>query len=431
MDWHYVWRKGSFRGAEFCWKHNDVLVGRKTARHDYPQRDEAYIEDMGKTPREFTLECFVIGKNYTDQRDNLIKALETKGVGTLIHPTMGMMQVALNGGVHMTESNDEGGMCHFSIPFILSPNNMFFPSLSLGTAEKVNAQADISAGAMTANFSASFSVAGQPQFVADDAHVQFGGFCGGMTTLTASFSANEKTPAAMLAIANVQKSPALLNDPATLSANVAGIFSGLRTVALAPLDLVNDTDTDTPIDGVASRYNKTLNLPATLFDSYATLFDYGKSTSPISTMSSLSVPLTTPARITQAANRDAHNALVRGLAIVEAARTASTIDFISYDDAFAVLSSLLSAIDTEVLTASDDVYAVLMDLRAAVVTDINTRGADMSRIIKYTLPRTDPALVIAQRLYGDATRAEEIIARNNIRHPLFVPGGVALEVLSD
>ena len=44
------------------------------------------------------------------------------------------------------------------------------------------------------------------------------------------------------------------------------------------------------------------------------------------------------------------------------------------------------------------------------------------------------ALVIAQRLYGDPARMEEraaeIVARNKVPHPGFVPGGAALQVLS-
>jgi prophage DNA circulation protein len=35
-------------------------------------------------------------------------------------------------------------------------------------------------------------------------------------------------------------------------------------------------------------------------------------------------------------------------------------------------------------------------------------------------------------LYGDATKADEIVARNRvIRNPVAVPGGVDLEVLAD
>jgi len=38
---------------------------------------------------------------------------------------------------------------------------------------------------------------------------------------------------------------------------------------------------------------------------------------------------------------------------------------------------------------------------------------------------------VAHRLYGDALAADGIVARNRIRHPGFVTGGQALEVLTD
>jgi prophage DNA circulation protein len=430
MNWRDKLQKGSFRGVEFCWRHSDATVGRKTARHDYPQRDDAYIEDMGKRPQEFNLECFVIGKNYTDQRDNMIAALEQAGAGTLIHPTMGMMQVCVCGDVRITESTDEGGMCRFSIPFIVSPDNMFFPSSSLNTAQMVSFGADTSIEASMDDFVAGFSVAGLPQYASVDAQAVLIGFTGGMTSLAALFPANVETPALIAGITALENAAAsLVQTPASLAESITGLFGDLRTAALAPLDLPENAEL--PTDGISSRYNTLINLPTSLFNAFARLFDFGRSTNAYSTLSSDSIPQTTSARIAQAANRDAINALIRQTAIAEAARTASTINFISYDAAVGVMTKLLDAIDAEVLLASDSVYATLVDLRAAVVKDINSRGADLARIIQYTPVRTEPALVIAQRLYGDATRAEEIIARNNIRHPLFVPGGVPLEVLSD
>jgi prophage DNA circulation protein len=79
---------------------------------------------------------------------------------------------------------------------------------------------------------------------------------------------------------------------------------------------------------------------------------------------------------------------------------------------------------------SDDVTDALIGLHAAVVRDLNTRAAKLPRTRSFTPSATVPALVLAQRLYGDATRADDIAARNFVRHPGFVPGGVELEVIS-
>jgi prophage DNA circulation protein len=54
----------------------------------------------------------------------------------------------------------------------------------------------------------------------------------------------------------------------------------------------------------------------------------------------------------------------------------------------------------------------------------------LSPLTTFTAGRALPAVVLAHRLYGAADRAEDIVARNHVANPLFVPGGVALEVLS-
>lgn len=429
-NWHDQWQPGSFRGVSFKWRNVDAMLGRKTARHDYPLRDEAYIEDLGKRPREFMLECYVIGKNYTDQRDALIAALEKEGPGTLIHPTMGMMLVAVNGDVRMTESTSEGGMCRFSIPFCIAPENKSYPSAAVDTASDVDTQADNAIAAVENDFKDSFSVDGQPQFVSADGQSMISDICDDIDSMAAAFPANVETPAMLKDLVNLKNSVStLIGQPFNLAQSIADQFSKLRDVALSPLYLSDYASL--LADGISSRFNMIVNLPVTLFNAYADRFDYGRATSSVSTLSSDSIRQTTPARIAQAANRDAINALVRITAMAEAARTASEIDFVCFDDAIAARNKIIDAIDAEMLEASDSVYIALADLRATVIKDISVRCADLSRIIKYTPARTEPALVIAQRLYGDATRAQEIISRNNIKHPLFVPGGVELEVLSD
>ncbi|OPY15606.1 MAG: hypothetical protein A4E66_00010 [Syntrophus sp. PtaB.Bin001] len=424
MSWRDIWQKGSFRGAEFCWMQSSSSVGRKTARHDYPLRDETYVEDLGKRPREFTLECFVIGENYTDKRDALIEALEKEGPGTLIHPTMGMMLVCLNGDVRITESTSEGGMCRFSIPFVLAEEKKLYPSAAVDTVAVVDAQADKVIAAVVEDFGNVCSIDELPQYAIDDGIGMIGSLCEDINRLASSFPTNVETPAFLKDLGTLKNSiSTLIGKPGSLAQAIASQFNKLRDVALAPLDLYDYADLQA--EGISSRYDSVVNLPQTLFDAYADRFDFGTDSG------SESVPKTTPSRIQQAENRDAINALVRRTAIAEAARTSSTIEFASYDEAISVQKRLTEAIDNELLEASDSVYAVLADLRAAVVNDIRTRGADLSRIINYTPSRTEPALIIAHRLYGDATRADEIVARNRIRHPLFVPGGVALEVLSD
>ncbi|MNG20327.1 hypothetical protein D3C84_1045720 [compost metagenome] len=93
---------------------------------------------------------------------------------------------------------------------------------------------------------------------------------------------------------------------------------------------------------------------------------------------------------------------------------------------------LLEQIDSESeRTGSDDTYLSLSGLRVEIVSGIPGSGRDLPQLLDYTPPATLPALVVAHQLYGDAGRADEIVARNRPRHPGFLVGGQALEVLSD
>ena len=83
---------------------------------------------------------------------------------------------------------------------------------------------------------------------------------------------------------------------------------------------------------------------------------------------------------------------------------------------------VLGAIDSEMLkTDDDDVYLALEIARSAVSEEMTARAQDSARLIFVTPQEVTPALVIAYNFYGDASRSQEIIDRNHIRHGGFVP----------
>ncbi len=94
----------------------------------------------------------------------------------------------------------------------------------------------------------------------------------------------------------------------------------------------------------------------------------------------------------------------------------------SYQDGLAARKVMTAALDTEMLTATDDdVVLALGDLRTAVHQDLSARALQAARLITFTPPATLPALALAYDLYDDTERADEILTRNRVRHPGFVP----------
>ena len=119
--WRQRLRPASFRGATFHVEVDGKASGRRVALHEYPKRDTPYAEDMGRRARRHTIEGYVImsprQQDYTQERDALVRALETEGPGTLVHPSIGTEQVVCD-QFSCTETRERGGYCAFQMLFI-------------------------------------------------------------------------------------------------------------------------------------------------------------------------------------------------------------------------------------------------------------------------------------------------------------------------
>lgn len=407
--WRDQLQPASFRGVPFHVRSADTEEGRRGVLHEYPLRDDPFVEDMGRKAGEFTLEAFVIGDDYFKARDALRDALKQPGSGELVHPTLGRLLVALVAPVRFVESLvDEGGMARFTLRFTETVENLQ-PTADTNTPYVVDEAADVAEEAAAGEFAEVFDVTGLPEFVGMDAKALLGEALETINAARAAITPDLSVVGEFLGdLSAVTSSLAnLITTPATLATRIFGLYAGLRGAIQRPFDALA---------------------------AMARLLGYGsKRPAP---------PATTPTRRAQVANRTAIEALVRRAAVIEAARASARLDFtapvtagaprITYPQAAAVREQLADALENEAATASVATFNALMDLRAAVVRDITARGADLPRLVAISMPATLPALVVAYRAFGDPTRDAEIVARNAIiiRHPGFVPGGIPLEALA-
>ena len=113
----------SFRGVEFAYQESSVDGGRKTISHEYTNRKERYVEDLGGIEKKFSITAWTDNNVSFSDRDALIGALEAQGIGTLIHPTLGTHQVACI-GYNLTDSTKELGISKFTISFEVASLNI-------------------------------------------------------------------------------------------------------------------------------------------------------------------------------------------------------------------------------------------------------------------------------------------------------------------
>ncbi|EPX8763657.1 TPA: DNA circularization protein [Yersinia enterocolitica] len=132
-QWSEHLHPASFRGVPFAVLTAEGVFGRRQAIHEYPYRDTAWIEDLGRATRRLTIRGFLIQSSglYTapdvmTQRDSLIAACEMPDAGTLVHPTLGEMTVSIpESGLRLNEGAESGRVFEFTLTIIESGLRVF------------------------------------------------------------------------------------------------------------------------------------------------------------------------------------------------------------------------------------------------------------------------------------------------------------------
>ncbi|MDI9240734.1 DNA circularization N-terminal domain-containing protein [Lysobacter sp. LF1] len=400
MSWRDHYRTASFRGVEFRVDGHKAGYGRRQVVHEYAQRDTPFTEDLGRKPREFSVDGYVVGLDYHLQRDRIIDACEVGGPGELVHPYRGSLHVVCT-GLSVQESKSEGGIAYLSFSFV-EAGEARYPADSVDGVSSVSSAAQGVLDAAQSAFGRSWSTAGMPSFVANAAaaHPQ---------SLSAFFAR-------------------VLTNPLDAVQNVAGFARQVQQLADQALSLA-----DEPLE-LATKVVALITRARTIFGAEAgTVLRDLQATFPVLQNSRAS----TAARQQEASNAAAFASLVRAAALAErthhAVVTAASGGFATHEDAVTERAEISAAIDEEMESPglADPVFVALSTMGAEAVRGIPSPGQRLPQLVAYVPPSTLPTLVLAHRLYGTAERAIEIVARNRIAHPGFVPGGVALQVLGN
>lgn len=419
MSWRDQLRKAKLGSAPFFVETTGAQIGRNTQVHEYPLRDRPYVEDLGRKARRFAINAYVIGADYMAARDALIGEIEAGGSKTLVHPYLGEMKVTVVECDGPNESTREGGMARFAITVIESGDRTF-PSATedtqLTVAEKAEAATEASIDAFTPDFSAIH----MPSFVSTSAVDKIRGFADTLRSITRT----------------VTTIPSKVTDFIGALSDLSGAASNL---ILAPHTLA------TRVHAIFEQLGEIVAAPVSAIDITRQLFRFGDDDPPVPNP-------TTPARVQQASNQAAFNGLIQRAAAMTAARVSATLPvgdaaqadittqitvqrpvrFRSLEDVIGLRDELVAVLDAQAEIASTDaLYYAVVDVRTAMVEDLQTRGAQLARIVRVNLLESWPAIVLSYEQYEDTAQSADIVARNAIRDPNFLPSGRDLEVLSD
>jgi prophage DNA circulation protein len=383
--WRDRLRAAAWRGVPFYIDEGSGEVGRRYEMHEYPQRDTPWAEDLGRAQRKWNVTGYVLGAGYMGLRDRLLAACEQPGPGKLLHPYLGELQVVCT-SFRYSERDEEGGICRFQLAFA-EPGTRGAPWASRAAGAALRGAASrVASAALSAFAGFSFHVAGFPDYVA--------------------ISASEN----LHQLAGILEG---LRGPTVQVPGQLSLEARQRILALAVLDPASvepATVAEVVLDAVVAFADGT--LPALALDGLDAL-----------TLVTFPLPPTTATagRAQEAENANCLTALVQQAAATALPGPVSMTPLMAYEDLVAVRTRVVDLLDRVQLLATDAVFLALEDVRAQVIAELQVRGTTLQPLRRYVTAFPRPSLTLAQRLYQDPSRAEELVARTGAVHPGFLP----------
>jgi len=403
MNWRDRLLPASFRGVGFWIDQAKTPVGRKGQLHEYPQRDLPFFEDLGQQAKTHDLTAFIIGPDCLEQRDKLLKALE-QGRGELVHPWLGRLQVKV-GECDMTHTRQDGGLVTFALKFY-PDQPLPFPTATVSTQKVLLAKADGLLGSAVARFEQAMTLIKAARI----------GITNLRNSLTGVYEVIKEQLKPLIeqyrqitelvkAVKELPKEVAaefkgLLGDIQELKAFAKEGYRGVLADVSQQLEAIRKADA--PKITTGKDTNAAAQAMADLVqDTLIVKVAQWVASMPVATRA-LQLP-STPTVAQQA-----HQQVTRP-------------EVPATDDLQALQKDLVEALQGAKNKADPDHYQAISDVQDALVAHLKAVASSGVRLVSKTFQESLPALVIAYKQFGDATRVSEVVQRNGVTNPLYLP----------
>lgn len=388
MSWKDQLRDASFKGVPIKWISLEGENGRRVAEHEFPQRDKPWVEDMGRATRPYRFMAVCCGDDWLQQLNTLLTVLEEPGAGELVHPLFGRVKVYAK-PARWSLNLDAGGRVDIPLEFIENGDLLFPVPLASTAAPLQSASDDMLSSAQTMAEQALAALDLARAVVAD--------------VVSAVMSAIKGESNAVGAVLDYFDSwQSLVNTVLTLPATAVGkVLSILESV-----DRAFDRYGDLTRWGInQSRAMRVLRARSKALSK--------RSNGTVSTkVAGVLVGL-------MAAGVAANT--LQAVATLPTSRPADGGNLPVAADVASLRQDLSGSLWAMADGAEYEQAAYLLVVQRAAVAHLNQVEAIGLQMQTITPPAVMPALVLAYRAQGDAALADELLSRNNIVHPLFVP----------
>ena len=390
-------RSGSFRGVDFRIQTSKKSLGRRAVLHEFPNRDTPYAEDVGRIGNVYEVEGHVVGDNYFDAKRDLERVFNLKGPGELIHPFYGSKMVQVS-TVNFSESIIEGAILVFTANFFEAGDNRF-PKGVNDKGATLNSAVNAGLGAAVTDFEDNFSVTAMPAFSIN--------------------SARDLIGAAQEQFDNVTQVFAYVAD-------------GIAAAAFATRNLIAEIDDLIQSPGLLAQ--RLLDSFALMEDAFSrfddktsahqTFFNFGSSQPDVSG--------NTPIRNRERGNQNALINLMRRGAGIKSSSTAAVANYNSFQDAEKKREEITEVLEEQMRTDEETaIFQSLTDINAALTESLPDIDSDLPNVKEIVLSDVTPSLTLTYDIFESIDNEQDIIDRNGIRNPGFIPPNIPIEVLDE
>lgn len=383
MSWRNRVATASFRGVDFLTDSHDAKSGRRLVVHEFPGCDVPEVEDLGGKAWNWRLNAYFIGPDYDLERNGFLAKLAKPGAEWLNHPWFGLLWVrAATWSVQ--ESNDKGGYCTVSVEFVEGG----------GSIQPQTDRVDVAIRRL-----ADFSQASIDDFRLEAMSA------GGMTAFVATV--NNKLEVLRDAIALATMPLTWASQIRTLGAGIQGDLNALMAMP--------------------SQYATALAGIANLLGGGSDREDVADTDRPrlvhcvVSASSSgARVEVDGIAATDGVVRRNLiREEALRSRLLVTSAAQIALADYRAAGDRDAAMTTAVAALDALLPSLPDALFEVAVAARAAVIEALLAQDLQPAMVRDVAGPL--PATLLAHRMQIDES---VFLARNAVRHPLFVAGRV-------
>ncbi|MCB2106352.1 MAG: DNA circularization N-terminal domain-containing protein [Rhodobacteraceae bacterium] len=399
-DWLSTLWAASFKGVPFYFESDKEKGGRDNVVHVFPNRDQPFVEDLGEAPRLYSGLAYVHGDDADRWADTLKSALASRGAGTLVVPYFGPVTVHCQTFERHTQ-RDQMGYVAFEVEFVRAGAASALVSVPLlqnagyVAAEKLA----VLAGQLFPQTLVTFE---QPDHVVAAAIDPLARGVAAIAVLRQSYPTEPAASAQVRqGVADILAAlPAAISGAAPPAA--AAVSAGGAVVAL-----VRQFADALP----ASSAQRAM---ADLADAFA------------DPLASTAARIGDPNRLTpESRNAAASTRVVRLAALTAYAEAVLRMTFRSRPEGVTARGVVAERFETELYdttgAANAPLYLAIEQLRGSVIEWLTRTINDLAPIVMVESARIRPALDLAWVLYADPSRGDELVARNAVRNPLFVP----------